>query len=239
MSEEIKTRVETKATEVEHNLNVEEVYSRTEQYIEENKKSLAIIIGVIVAIVGGYFGYKKLFLEPKEMEAQKDMFMAEKYFEKDSIDKAINGDGNFFGFQYIVDEYSFTKSANLAHYYLGCCYMKKGQYETAISEFKEFESDDMVLAPIATGAIGDANMELGKTDEAIDYYLNAAKLKSNNFTSPIYLMKAGLAYEDMNNFANALKIYEQIKSDYTNSSEGRNIDKYIARAKAMVNQAKS
>ncbi len=225
--------------QAEQVLNVEEVYSKTEHYIEENKKSLAIILGAIVLIIGGYFGYKKLVLEPKEADAQKDMFMAEYYFSKDSVDKAINGDGNFFGFKYIIDEYGFTKSANLAHYYLGCCYMKKGQFQEAITEFNEFESNDQVLAPIALGATGDAYMELGNKEEAIESYLNAAKLKSNNFTSPIYLMKAGIAYEDQNNYANALKIYEQIKNDYSNTTEGKNVDKYIVRAKAMLNQSKS
>ena len=117
--------------------------------------------------------------------------------------------------------------------------MKKGSYDMAISEFKEFESTDMVLAPIAVGATGDAYMELGKTEEAIEYYMNASKIKSNNFTSPIYLMKAGLAYEDLNNYANALKIYEQIKSEYATTTEGRNIDKYIARAKSSLGQSNS
>jgi len=230
MSREVKTN---------ENLNLEEVYSKTERYVEENKKSLAIVIGAIVIIIGGYFGYKKLVLEPKEAEAQKDMFMAEQYFAKDSIDKAINGDGNFFGFKYIIEEYGFTKSANLAHYYLGCCYLKKGMYNEAIESFGNFESNDMILAPIATGAVGDAYSELGKYQEAVSAYLNAAQMKSNNFTAPVYLMKAGLTYEDLNNYANALKVYEQIKSDYPNTNEGRNVDKYIARAKAMLNQAKS
>lgn len=237
MSQEVKEPL--KETNQGIDLDVEQVYSKTEKYIEDNKKSLSIIIGVIIVIVGGYFGYKKLIMEPQELEAQKDMFMAESYFEKDSVDKAINGDGNFFGFKYIVDEYSSTKCANLAHYYLGCCYMKKGSYDMAISEFKEFESTDMVLAPIAVGATGDAYMELGKTEEAIEYYMNASKIKSNNFTSPIYLMKAGLAYEDLNNYANALKIYEQIKSEYATTTEGRNIDKYIARAKSSLGQSNS
>jgi tetratricopeptide (TPR) repeat protein len=229
MSQEVKTKVE-------ENLNIEEVYTKTEKYIEENKKSLAIIIGAIVVIVGGYFGYKKLVLEPKEAEAQKDMFMAEQYFAKDSIDKAINGDGNFFGFKYIIEEYGFTKSANLAHYYLGCCYMKKGMFKEAISEFEEFESNDMILAPLAVGATGDAYSELGNYQEAVSAYLNAAQMKGNNFTAPIYLMKAALTYEDLNNYANALKVYEQIKSEYPNTNEGRNIDKYIARAKAVLKQ---
>ncbi len=215
--------------------NVEETYSKAERYIEENKKSLSIIIGAVIVIVGGYFAFKKLYLAPKEIEAQDQMFTAEQYFSKDSIKLAMNGDGNFPGFKQIIEDYGMTKSANLAHYYLGLCNLKTGKFEDAISELKEFDSDDEILGPLATGAIGDANMELGKTDEAIDFYLKAAKQKSNKFTAPIFLMKAGLAYEETKNYANALKVYEQIKNDYAESTEGRNVEKYIARAKNLLN----
>ena len=224
-------------TEKDENIllgNVEETYSRAEKYIEENKKSLSIIIGAIVVIIGGYFAFKKLYLAPKELEAQDDMFVAEQYFEKDSLDKAINGDGNYLGFKQIVEDYGFTKSANLARYYLGISYLKKGQFELAIEELEQFDSDDEMLGPLATGAIGDAQSELGKTDEAIEYYLKAAKQKSNKFTTPIFLMKAGLAYEEKKDFAGALQVYEQIKNDYAESTEGRNIQKYIVRAKNLV-----
>ena len=50
--------------------SVENALSRTEQYIEENQKSLTIIILAIVVVVGGYLGYKKFYLEPTNREAQ-------------------------------------------------------------------------------------------------------------------------------------------------------------------------
>lgn len=214
-------------------VDVEEVYSKTERYIEDNKRSLGIIMGAILVVIGGYFAWTKLYVGPKEQEAQKEMFMAEQYFEKDSLDKAINGDGNYYGFQYIVDEYGVTKSANLAHYYLGISYLKKGEFQKAIDHLNEFDGEDQVVAPIATGALGDAHMELGQTDEAIKHYIRASKEGNNKFVAPIYLMKAGLAYEEKNDFKNAVKVYEQIKTDYTESTEGREIDKYLARARAM------
>jgi hypothetical protein len=36
--------------------NVENVLSKTEKYIEENQKSLTIIVIVIAAIIAGYLG---------------------------------------------------------------------------------------------------------------------------------------------------------------------------------------
>jgi tetratricopeptide (TPR) repeat protein len=214
-------------------VDVQHAYSKTELYIEENKKSLAIIAAGIILVVTGYFAWDKLYVAPQEEEAQSKMFVAQQYFENDSLDKAINGDGNNPGFKTIAEDYGVTKSANLAHYYLGVCYLKKGKFEDAISELKQFDTDSEVLGPVATGAMGDATLELGKQEDAVALYLKAAKMNENKFTTPLYLMKAGGVYEDLKNYDIALKVYEQIKSDYVTSTEGREIEKYIARVKAL------
>jgi tetratricopeptide (TPR) repeat protein len=214
-------------------VDVQEVYSKTERYIEENRKSLGVILGAIVLVIGGYFAWDRLYVRPLEDEARSAMFMAQKYFEKDSLNKAINGDGNYKGFKYIIDEYGVTKSANLAHYYLGICYLNQGKFQDAINQLKEFDTDDEILGPVATGAIGDANLELGKKEEAVNFYLKAAKQNDNKFTTPYYLMKAAVAYEEQKDYKNAVKIYEQIKSNYNDSSEGRDIDRYLSRARML------
>lgn len=215
-------------------VDVQQAYTRTEHYIDENKKSLTIILGAIVVLITGYFAWTKLYVAPKEVEAQSQMFVAEKYFEKDSFKLAINGDGNYMGFAKIVEDYGVTKSGNLAHYYLGICYLKTGEFEKAIDNLNEFDSKDEILSALAIGAIGDAKMELNNTEEAINFYLKAAKERKNNFTTPIFLMKAALAYESQNNFGNALKIYEEIKADYSTTNEGREIEKYISKAKIVA-----
>ena len=216
-------------------VDVEEAFSKTELYIEENKKSLLIIFGVIVALVGGYFAYKYWYVAGQEATAQEEMFRAEDYFGKDSLDKAMNGDGVYKGFIDIADEYSVTPSGNLAEYYLGVCYLRQGKFQEAIDHLEEFDSKDQIVGPDATGAIGDAKMEMGNTDEAITYYLKAAEQVNNKFTTPIYLKKAGMANEEKGNYADAVKIYERIRNEFSESTEGREIEKYIARAKALGN----
>lgn len=214
-------------------VDVQETISKAEHYIEENKKSLSIIVGAVIVLVGGYFAWTKLYIAPMEEEAQSQMFMAESYFEKDSLDKAINGDGQFYGFKDIIENYGLTSSGNLAHMYLGLCYLNKGQFEDAISELKEYDNgNDMILGPISIGAMGDAYSELGKSEEAIEHYLKASSADNNNFTAPIYLMKAATLYESQSKFAEALKIYEQLKTDFPESREGREVEKFISRAKA-------
>ena len=224
--------VMTSEKEESGNLDITETLGKTELFIEKNQKNLTIALGVIVLVVGGYFGYKKFVLEPKEKEAQAQMFVAERYFEMDSLKLAINGDGNYKGFEAIVSDYGMTKSANRAHYYLGMSYLKTGEYEKAIENLKNFSSDDEVLKPIAMGAIGDAYMEQGKMDEAAAQYKLAAEAKTNDFSSPIYLMKAGLAFEKAGKFDEAVAVYEKVKSDFPKSNEAANTDKFIERAKA-------
>lgn len=215
-------------------VDIQEVYSKSETFINTYKKQITYIVGGLLAIVAGYFGYVNLYLNPLELEAQAEMFKAERYFEQDSLDKAVNGDGIALGFVDIVDLYSGTKSANLAHYYLGICYLKQGLFEEAIDELDDFSSSDVMLSSVALGAKGDAYMETGETEKAIGLYLDAANANPNNFTSPIYLMKAGKALEANGEYSDALSTYKEIQEEYPESQEGREIEKYIARASSFA-----
>jgi len=77
--------------------------------------------------------------------------MAQKYFEQDSLNKALNGDGQNPGFLDIIDEYSMTNASNLANYYTGLIFLKQGKYQDAINYLEKFDSDDEFVGPMATG----------------------------------------------------------------------------------------
>ncbi|MEA2106528.1 MAG: tetratricopeptide repeat protein [Bacteroidota bacterium] len=225
-----------KVSEQDQFESVENALSRTEHYIEQNQKSLTIIVLAIIVIIGGYLGYQRFVVSPKEKEAQSQMWMAEQYFARDSFNLALHGDRNYLGFLDIVEEYSITKSANLANYYIGISYLHLGQYEQAIEYLKAFESDDEMIAPIAFGAIGDAYMELNEPDEALKFYEKAVTKSDNEFTTPIYLMKVGLVYEQNQDYEKVLEAYQTIKNDFPESAEGRQIDKYIAQVETLINK---
>jgi tetratricopeptide (TPR) repeat protein len=133
---------------------VEEAFGKTEQFIEKNQKVILVAVGVLIVIVLGFFGFRKYYLQPREIEAQGQMFMAEKYFEMDSLNKALSGDGNYLGFLDIMDQYSMTKSANLSKYYTGICYLKLGQFENAIKYLEKFNGRDLLVAAMAKVGIG-------------------------------------------------------------------------------------
>jgi tetratricopeptide (TPR) repeat protein len=216
-------------------LDVEEALGKTEHYIHENRKSLSIIIGAAFLLVGAFFAWKYLYMKPLAEEAQAKVMWAEKWFEKDSLNLAINGHGDTLGFVKIIDEYGNTPTGNLAHYYLGICYRSKGNFKEAIKQFQDYDGNDQITSAISSGSVGDCYMEEGNVEEAISYYLKASGMSHNNFTSPVYLKKAGLAYEGQKNYADAVKMYEKVKTEYNDTPESKDIEKYISRAKTKGN----
>jgi len=213
---------------------VEEALSRSEQFIERNQMLIGIVIGVIVVVVLGFFGFKRFFIQPREKEAQTQMWKAERYFEQDSIDKALKGDGSYPGFLAIMEDYSMTKSANLSRYYAGICYLKKGDFQNAITYLDKYKPADVMVAAMAKGGIGDAYMELGDTKKALDNYQDAADNYENEFTTPVFLMKIAWTYEAGKEYQKAIDTYDKIKKTYPKSAEARGIEKYIVRAKALM-----
>ncbi len=215
-------------------VDVVESYNKTQQYLLDNQRQLTIFGGLLVLIIGGYFGFTKLYMEPLEAEAREQMWKAEQYFEKDSLDLAIYGDGNYYGFEAIIDNYSMTESANLAKYYLGVIHYKKGEFEIALSHLEDFYSEDVMVSSVAKGLIGDCYVALNDYDNAVAYYLKAAKDEVNKFTTPIYLKKAAVTFETMGEYKKALKSFNEIKNKYPQSQEGRDIEKYIARVEGKM-----
>jgi len=215
-----------------------------EFFYEKNKKVITYGGGALLAIVAIFSFYKFYWLPGQEKEASNELFYAQSYFEKDSFNVALNGNINIqtvdgpktmVGFIDLADSYSATKSGNLANYYAGICLLRTGKFQEAIDYLEKFDGNDEMLAPVAIGAIGDANMELNNVDEAIKFYLKASEKSSNAFTTPIYLKKAAFAYELKANYPDALATYERLKNEYGKSTEAREVDKYIARVKVLGN----
>jgi TolA-binding protein len=87
-----------------------------------------------------------------------------------------------------------------------------------------------MLSSIALGNIGDAFVEINQPEDAYDYYLRAANVRDNNFTTPYYLFKAGNVAMELEKFEEAEKHFNKIKNEYSKSEEAKSINIFIQRA---------
>lgn len=236
--------IEEGSTTAEVFNTLDETASKTEAFVERNQKYIFIIIGVVAVVVLGYLGYNEYIAKPKQVNAMNDMFQAQKYFEeavngteKDSLYAlALNGGEGKFGMLDIIEEYGGTPSANLANYYAGTAYLRLKDYKNAVEHLSNFESDDEILAPLAKGNIGDAFVQLNQPEDALDYYEQAAEMRDNTFTTPMYLFKAGTIALDLGDASKALGYFERIKEDYPNSTEASNVDVFIGKAQVLASK---
>ncbi len=233
--------LEDNSTTAEVFNTLDEGASRTEAWVEKNQKVILGVIGVVAICVLGYFLYQKFIQEPKETEAMNEMFQAQNYWEqaltapaKDSLyNLSLQGGEGKYGFIDVIDNYSGTKAANLSRYYAGMAYLNTNKYQEAIAQLDKFKSDDDILAPLAKGAIGDSFVQLGQNEDALKYYEEAAKMRTNDFTTPRFLLKAGIAAMALNNNDKALNHFKKIADDYPKSAEAAKAEIYTGRAEAM------
>jgi tetratricopeptide (TPR) repeat protein len=214
--------------------NIESALSNTELFIENNQKLLTNMLLGVLAVVLLIIAGNRYILKPKNLEATSSMYIAEKYFERDSFNLALNGYGTYPGFLDIIDEYSFTKAAKLSKFYAGICYKELGDNESSIDYLSKFSTNDIMIGSAAKSALGDAYSEIGEYDNALKAYLAAAKKFENGFSTPIILKKAGIVYEEMGELEKALAVYERIELSFPDTSEGREMKKYIGRVEAKI-----
>jgi tetratricopeptide (TPR) repeat protein len=198
-------------------------------YYEKNKKRINNITSIVLLVVVGFFAYKKLYKEPREQKASSSMAFAERYFQVDSLDKALNGDGQHSGFLKVIKKYGGTDAANVAHYYAGICYLRMGDFKNSIKQLEDFNGKGTAVAYAGWGALGDAYMESGNKSKGMDYYEKAIGDEKNTLLTPMYLHRLGIAYEISGKADDAKKAFKRIRDEYPQSAEARDIDKYLAR----------
>jgi tetratricopeptide (TPR) repeat protein len=134
------------------------------------------------------------------------------------------------GFEEISSEYAGTPGGNIATYVLGVTAMEKGDFEGAIGYFEDVEFEDVMLGTLVIGLVGDCLVETGKYEEAAAKFEEAAEREPNEYTSPMFLKKAGLVYQELGQNDKAVIAYQKIKDEWPTSTEGSDIDKYLIRA---------
>jgi tetratricopeptide (TPR) repeat protein len=218
----------------EPDIEVDEILSRSEQFIEKNKKSLVYGVSFVAIAVAVILAYNYMYMQPLSERAEKSIYRGQQYFARDSFALALYGNGlDFDGFEGIVSQYGRTKTGNLAKAYAGICYYKLGDPHSAIKQLKSYKGSDDMFMPRVTGLLGDCYVSIGDTKEGIKYFEKAASNANDAGISPIYLKKAGIAYESLKQYKDAIRVYTIIKDKYSQSAEAGEIDKYLFRAEQL------
>ena len=211
-------------------IDISEVKHQAEDFFTKNKMRILIVGGALIALVGGYFGYKYLYQEPQDKEAMEQMYQAQFLCDKDSFDLALNNPGGgFAGFKEIAENFAGTKAGNMAKYYAGLCNLQLGNFEEAKSYFEDFEPSGEVLPILKYCSLGDVNANLNDFKAAIGYYEKASTIKNNDFLTPMVLKKLGVLKEAQGDKEGAIKAYEKIRDEYAASPDANGIDRFILR----------
>ncbi len=217
----------------ENPTEIAERLGRGEEFVKNNSKILSGVLAAAIILIGGILFFQ-INNQNQNENAQAEMFQAVYFYEQDSVNFALNGDGINPGFLQIVDEYPQTDAANLAHFYIGSIYLSEKNYTDALTHFEQFSSDDYLVQGKAYSLIGDANLELGNTSEAISNYEKAVNYQDDKFFTPKYLTKLAIAYEASGDYASAIQAYQTIEDEYFESFEFAGARKHKARLEGLA-----
>lgn len=216
----------------ENNVNVTEFLSKSEVFLEQNRKKIITCVAVVALVVVAIFALRHYYFQPREVTASEEMFVAENNFLQGNFEKALNGDSLSLGFLDIIDSYGRTKAGNLARYYAAICQMNLGQYDEALSLLKKYKGRDLMTKAEAEMLRGDAEAELENYDAALRHYEKAADINPNMVTTPAARFKAALVMMKLDENSRAVEVLESIRRDYPESAEANEVDKYIGYAQA-------
>ncbi len=215
---------------VDESLNDEMVIAKAKDFWGKHGKKLTIVSLAVIVLIGGWYGYQNFIKKPKETKAVDVLFKAEEYFRMDSINKALNGDGQNFGFLKVMDKYSGTEAANLASYYAGSCYIKLNDNNNAIKYLKKFSTDSKPVQARAYKLLGDAYADLGKNSDALSYYKKAGRhFEKDETNSAEYLFAAAyLADRVIKDSKEAIALYKEVKEKFPRTQQAADADNYLA-----------
>lgn len=193
-------------------------------------KPVMIVCAVVILLGGGWLVYKNFVKGPKESKASEAMFKAEEYYRMDSVNLALNGDGQSMGFLRVISKYGGTAAGNMAHFYAGACYIKLDDNKNAVKYLEKFSTSAKQIQARAYKLLGDAYADLGQNEKALSNYKKAGRHFEDDKpnSAEALFMAAYFADRVMNNPKEAIELYKEVKEKYA-LYKGYEADMYLAR----------
>lgn len=215
-----------KSNQEETIVNVDELYSKSEQFVDKNRKQLTLGLGGVATVILVVIGYSSLVVAPKNTAAEEASFMAEHYFAKDSADLAMLGDGLNAGLEEILSDHSGTPAAARAAFELGIIHRDAARFDEAVDAFNQAGFSDDVFGPLTDANIGDCLVELGDLEGAEGHFASAASRAASGLAakalSPMCSYKRALVLIELGNEDKARKVLQDLAEDFPNSTYAAN-----------------
>lgn len=225
-------------TETDPEVKIENALGKTEQWFEQNWKTLAVVVAAILVVAAGIYAYEGLYKVSRGNKAADAMFMAEQLFIAGDYATALNGDGTNMGFIDVIASYRGTSEAGLAAHYAGICYLKQGALDSALEYLGKYRAVRGTPGEIVNaeneGLKGDIYVQKGDYAVAVDHFKKAVAAADNILTTPMYLKKLGLALEAAGDYAGAIATYKRVVEEYPTSFEAGDINKLISAAEQKL-----
>ncbi len=214
--------------------DINEKLEHGHEIFEHYKKPVGTALAIILGLAAIFVLYGKFIKGPKERKGAEALAFAENYFQMDSFNIALNGDGKHLGFLKVIQQHVGTKAGKLAHYYAGVCYMQTGKYKEAIAQLEDFSAPEAMVEARRLGLLGDAYMETEQVEKAKEYYQKAVdKAGYNTMLTPDYLYKLAKVKEIKGDKKGAVEAYTALNEEYADTKEGKEALKDKSRLQAQ------
>ena len=135
-------------------------------------------------------------------------------------------------FQAIVDRYPHTRTADMAHYFLGVTAVELSDTAAAERNFKQVASTgNREVASLAKDALASLYGQTKRTKDAIALYQELINKPTTSVSKVTAQLQLAELYQDANQPPDAKRIYEQIKKENPTSEAGELATQKLAQLK--------
>lgn len=203
------------------------IVANINKWYKSQNKTLVLGVGALIIAIGAWAAYKYLYQKPREEKGTIAIYKTQALFDVDSYKLVLKTAPK------LAEQYSGTKSGNIAAYMAGTSYLYTGDFKNAIKYLEKVSFDDRIMGAQVIGVLGDAYIENKEIDKGLSLYLKAAKKAETDFAINWYL-KAAMVHKTKNEWKEALDIYRSLKKEYFGAQDLRDIEKLIGEAEAKT-----
>lgn len=220
---------------------VQEALSHSAEAVLSHKKTLIYAVIVTAIVAGAVFGWR-FYSQRQSVNAEAEFSDAMTTYEALVVapgqppqpneitysDATKKFQDALKKFQVVMQQYPRTRSGQLSRYYAALCEEHLGQNPRAIAQFTELENGpDRDFGAMARFELAQIYDQMGKGDQAVQLYNQLLANPSVLVPKPIVLLSLAEHYKQSNP-AQAAKLYNQIKTEFPDTSAADQADQQLA-----------